>query len=146
MTAIADLWPLLLIAGCGFLVYALLRLTRRFSPGAVSAGPRLPAGAINAGQSEVADDLRHIERRLDTRPDSLIHRIEESCRELGVATNDGATPDGVPMSVEQHIGLLLDRLEARLELPPIVTDAPSADPGPSSPRLPRSTIPRSTSS
>lgn len=114
MTTIADIWPLLVIAACGILVFAVIRLARRLSPGALNAGPRTPPDARPLGQSDMADDLRTIERRLDTRPDSLIARIERSCRELGVPTEDIA--DTPP---EAHIDLLLQRLEHHLELGPI---------------------------
>lgn len=116
VTAIADIWPLLVIAASGFLVFAVVRLARRFSPGALSAGPRTPPDARHLGQSELADDLRTIERRLDTRPDSLIARIEQSCRELGVRT-DGVAD--VPPHL--HIDVLLQRLEHHLELGPIAS-------------------------
>lgn len=121
MKVLADLWPLLLAAGCGLLVYAIVRLTRRFSPGSVSAGPKRPPDATNLGQSDLADDLRRIERRLDTRPASIIQRIERSCREVGVRTDGVIATDGGPVSPEEHIDVLLRRVEAYLELPPIMT-------------------------
>lgn len=122
MSALADVWPLLVVAGCGFLFYAVIRLARRFSPGSVSAGPKTPPDATHLGRSDLADDLRRIERRLDTRPASMIRRIEESCHELGVSTH--VQPVG-PTALEPqiHIDLLLERLETQLQLPPLA-DAP----------------------
>ncbi len=108
--AIADLWPLLVIAALGFCAYAVIRLAKRFSPGAVSAGPKAPPDSLIKGQTETAEDLRTIERRLDTRPGSMITRIQSSCAELGVAT-DGIPPGSAP---EHHIDVLLGRLEAHL--------------------------------
>jgi len=110
MTVLADAWPLLLIAGFGLVLFAVVRLIRRFSPGAVSAGPKMPPNAANTGQSDAAADLRRIERRLDTRPESLIERIEGSCHEVGVSTA-GVAPG---TSAERHIEILLDRLEHEL--------------------------------
>ncbi len=118
MKALAEFWPLLLTAGCGFLVFAVVRLARRFSPGSLSAGPKVPPNAVDAGQSETAADLRKIERRLDTRPESLIKRIEGSCHEVGVSTA-GIAPNTSP---ERHIEILLDRLEHQLELTTPVTN------------------------
>ena len=54
MSALADLWPLLVVAGCGFLFYAVIRLARRFSPGSVSAGPKTPPDATHLGRSDLA--------------------------------------------------------------------------------------------
>ena len=128
MSALADLWPLLVVAGCGFCAYAIVRLARRFSPGSINAGPKKPPDASHLGQSELADDLRRIERRLDTRPESLIRRIEQSCQELGVPI-DGVTPAGqAPVAPELHIDLLLHRLETHLQLPPLA-DATSLPTG-----------------
>lgn len=112
MKVFADLWPLVIFAGFAFVVYAVIRLTRRFSPGAVSAGPKTPPDSLITGKTETADDLRKIESRLDTRPDSLIERIETSCAELGVSVL------GIPHTTppEQHIDELLRRLEAHLGL------------------------------
>lgn len=146
MTAIADVWPLMLVAACGFVAYAILRLTRRFSPGALNAGPKAPPDAVHHGQSDLADDLRRIERRLDTRPDSLIRRIEQSCQQLGVATDDLGSSGGVARPADQHIDLLLDRLEAHLDLPPIVAAAPSGGASPSPASEPGSSFTRSTRS
>lgn len=123
MTALADLWPLVLVAGCGFLVFAVTRLARRFSPGALSAGPKRPPDAMHLGQSDLADDLRRIDRRLDTRPESLIRRVEHSCHELGVATHGIAVGDA-----EAHLEILLQRLEAHLELGSLVASTPIHDP------------------
>ncbi len=122
MTALADLWPLVLVAGCGFLVFAVARLARRFSPGALSAGPKAPPDATNLGQSDLADDLRRIDRRLDTRPESLILRVEQSCHELGVATHGIAAENP-----EAHLELLLQRLEAELELGSMTATVPIPD-------------------
>lgn len=110
MKAVADLWPLLIIAGFAFCVYAVIRLARRFSPGAVSAGPKTPPDSLIKGQTEAAEDLRTIEKRLDTRPGSMIQRIEASCLELGVPV-DGITSGTSP---ERHIDHLLFRLETHL--------------------------------
>lgn len=112
MKIFADLWPLLIVAGFGFLLYAVIRITRRFSPGAVSAGPKVPPDSLIKGQTEAAEDLRTIEKRLDTRPGSMIQRIEASCAEVGVAV------DGISAAVtpEEHIDILLRRLEAALGL------------------------------
>lgn len=112
MRAIADLWPLLVLAGLAFCLYAVIRLTRRFSPGAVSAGPKTPPDSLIKEKVDTAEDLRTIEARLDTRPDAMINRIERSCIELGVPI-DGIAPLTPP---EQHIDQLLRRLEAHLEL------------------------------
>ncbi len=112
MKTIADLWPLLVIAGLGFCVYGVIRMARRFSPGSVSAGPKTPPDSLIKGQTEAAEDLRTIEKRLDTRPESMIHRIESSCVELGVPA--GGIAPGI--AAEQHIDLLLRRLEAHLGL------------------------------
>ena len=112
MKTLADLWPLLVVAGLAFCVYAVIRLTRRFSPGAVSAGPKTPPDSLISDQTETAEDLRRIEKRLDTRPGSMIERIQSSCVELGVPI-DGISPQTLP---EQHIDLLLRRLEAHLGL------------------------------
>jgi len=136
MKVIADLWPLLLVAGCGFLVYAIVRLTKRFSPGAISAGPKRPPDATHLGQSELADDLRRIDRRLDTRPDSLIKRIQRSCIELGVPVHGIVNQVGGAVPPEQHIESLLARLEAHLELAPLTTAAPDVDDGAQTKRRP----------
>jgi len=112
METFADLWPLVIIAGVGFCIYAVVRLARRFSPGSVSAGPKTPPDSLIKGQTETAVDLRTIEKRLDTRPGSMIERIQSSCAELGVAV-DGIPPGTPP---EQHIDVLLQRLEAHLGL------------------------------
>ncbi len=120
MTALADLWPLVLVAGCGFLVFAVARLARRFSPGALSAGPKAPPDSTNLGQSDLADDLRRIDRRLDTRPESLIRRVEQSCHELGVATHGIAAGDP-----QAHLEILLQRLEAQLELGSMAATVPN---------------------
>lgn len=112
MTVLADLWPLFVVAGFAFCVYAVIRLAGRFSPGAVSAGPKTPPDSLIKGQTETAEDLRTIEQRLDTRPGSLIQRVEASCRELGVSV-DGIPPGGAP---ETHIDILLRRLEHQLGL------------------------------
>lgn len=110
MTLFADLWPLFVIAGLCFCLYAVIRLGGRFSQGAVSAGPKTPPDSLIKGQTDTAVDLRTIETRLDTRPDFMIGRIQQSCAELGVAAGD--IPPGMPP--EQHIDLLLQRLEAHL--------------------------------
>lgn len=112
MKVIADVWPLLIVAGLAFCVYAVIRLTRRFSPGAVSAGPKTPPDSLLTDKTETAEDLRRIEKRLDTRPGSMIERIQSSCVELGVPT-EGIPPLTPP---ERHIDLLLRRLEAHLGL------------------------------
>ena len=122
MKLIADLWPLLVVAGLAFLVYSVVRLTKRFSPGAVSAGPKRPPDATHLGQSELADDLRRIDRRLDTRPESLIKRIQRSCIELGVPADGIVNPAGGPIPPEQHIETLLSRLEVHLELAPMANN------------------------
>lgn len=110
MKTVADLWPLFVTAGFAFCAYAVIRLARRFSPGAVSAGPKTPPASLIKGQTEAAEDLRTIEKRLDTRPGSMIQRIEASCLELGVPV-DGITSGTSP---EHHIDQLLHRLEAHL--------------------------------
>ncbi len=112
MKVIADVWPLLIVAGLAFCVYAVIRLTRRFSPGAVSAGPKTPPDSLLTDKTETAEDLRRIEKRLDTRPGSMIERIQSSCVELGVPT-EGIPPLTQP---DQHIDLLLRRLETHLGL------------------------------
>ncbi len=127
MSALAELWPLLLVAGCAGFVFAAARLGRRFSPGALSAGPRLPPDPTNLGHSELADDLRRIDRRLDTRPVSLIRRLEHSCHELGVAVADVTSPDGRVPNPEAHIEILLRRLEAQLELGSMPATDPTHD-------------------
>lgn len=112
LRAIADLWPLLIVAGLAFCVYAVIRLVRRFSPGAVSAGPKTPPDSLVKDKVDTAEGLRTIEARLDTRPEAMIDRIERSCIELGVPV-DGIAPLTPP---EQHIDQLLRRLEAHLDL------------------------------
>lgn len=110
MKTLAELWPLLVTAGLGFCLYAVIRLAKRYSPGAVSAGPKTPPDSLIKGQTETAEDLRSIEQRLDTRPGSMIVRIQSSCNELGVSVHD--IPPG--LEPERHIDLLLGRLEAHL--------------------------------
>lgn len=110
MKLFADLWPLFVIAGLCFCLYAVIRLAGRFSQGAVSAGPKTPPDSLIKGQTDTAVDLRTIEKRLDTRPGSMIQRIQQSCAELGVPTRD-IPPATAP---DQHIDQLLSRLEAHL--------------------------------
>ena len=112
MKAIADLWPLFIIAAVAFCVYAVIRLTKRFSPGAISAGPKTPPASLLSDKIETAEDLRRIEKRLDTRPGSMIERIQASCTELGVPI--GGIAHHTPP--EEHIELLLHRLEVHLGL------------------------------
>jgi len=112
MKLFADLWPLLIVAGLAFGVYAVIRLAGRFSPGAVSAGPKTPPDSLVTGKTDTAENLRTIESRLDTRPESMIERIQTSCTQVGVAI--GGIPHSTPP--EQHIDELLRRLEAHLGL------------------------------
>lgn len=112
MKVVADLWPLLVVAALGFCMYALIRLTSRFSPGAKSAGPKTPPDSLFSDKTETAETLRTIEERLDTRPGAMIDRIERSCRDLGVPV-DRIEPG---VSPEQRIDVLLRRLETHLGL------------------------------
>ena len=129
MTLLADLWPVLVLAAVGFCVFALIRLVRRISPGAVSAGPQTPPGSLISDKTDTAETLRTIEHRLDTRPGAMIQRIEQSCVELGVPT-DGIDASATP---EHRMDQLLQRLESHLDLTILATMVPAPDrtPGPS---------------
>lgn len=112
MTFVADAWPLLVLVALALLLFAVVRLVKRISPGAVGAGPKQPPESLIKSQTDTAEGLRTIATRLDVHPNSMIRRVEGSCRELGVPT-DGITADLNPY---QQLDILLRRLEAQLGL------------------------------
>lgn len=118
---------MLVIVAVMVLAALVIRLNRQLSRGAQSAGPRYVTRPQQAGLQRVPWELRAIDEQIHRTTDSrartdLIHTINRLTKAAG-ETDPAYLLH--PAASDDHIAHVVDRLELRLELPPLTpTNSP----------------------
>ncbi len=123
-----GLFPLFVILGVLSLFFAALRLDRRMSRGAHSAGPTEAPRPAPVGQEQVPWELRSIENQLRSVPihtTGAVPRYHLTATVNRLITASGlANPlDQLPMAAtEADLARAIAKIEARLGLAPLATE------------------------
>jgi hypothetical protein len=131
MGALASFFPLLVVVATVALIVFLIRLDRRLSRGALSAGPRSPARAEPPGLQQTPWELKAIDDQLLASPghqarSDLTKTVNRLIQAAGVDDPGRLLP---PNASDHEIGDAISRLEQQLELPPLMPPGfPPTDP------------------
>lgn len=122
MNVLVSAFPLLVVVGGLVLAFFVFRLNRRLSRGAQNAGPRYVMRPQQAGLQRTPWELRAIDDQILLPPNSrartdLVHTINRLTKAAG--ETDPAYLLG-PHASDTDIAAVVDRLEQRLELPPLM--------------------------
>ncbi|MGH1492599.1 MAG: hypothetical protein ACRBK7_24945 [Acidimicrobiales bacterium] len=122
MNVLVSAFPLLVVVGALVLAFFVFRLNRRLSRGAQNAGPRYVMRPQQAGLQRTPWELRAIDDQILLPSNSrartdLVHTINRLTKAAG--ETDPAYLLG-PHASDIDIAAVVDRLERRLELPPLM--------------------------
>jgi hypothetical protein len=140
MAGLASMFPLLVAVVSIALIVFLIRLDRRLSRGALSAGPRDPQRAEPPGLQRTPWELKAIDDQLLASPGhrariDLTKTVNRLIRAAGI---DDPARLLRPDASDHEIAAAISSLEQRLELPPLLppgAESIASVPGPGSGRL-----------
>lgn len=118
---VASLFPFVVVVAGLVLAFFVFRLNRRLGRGAQSAGPRDVIRPEQVGLQRTPWELQAIDDQLRLAPNSrartdLVHTINRLTKAAGETDPAFLLP---PNATDAHIAGVVDRLELRLELPPL---------------------------
>jgi hypothetical protein len=124
MATLASLFPLLVFLVGVVLAFFVYRLNNRLGRGAQSAGPRHVLRPAQAGLQRTPWELQAIDDQLRLPANSrsrtdlvnTINRLSKAAGEPDLLLGSDAS--------NQYIAAVLDRLEQRLDLPPLIPGDP----------------------
>ena len=139
MGALPSLFPWLVVVTTIVLLILLVRLDRRLSRGALSAGPRSPGRAEPPGLQQTPWELKAIDDQLHSSPG---HRAREDLtktvnRLIQAAGVDDPTRLLPPTASDHEIASVISQLERQLELPPLMPPGLPPTGQPTEPPVPR---------
>ncbi len=123
-----DLFPLFVIVGTMSLFFAALRLDRRMSRGAHSAGPTEAPRPAPVGQEQVPWELRSIENQLRSVPIRTTgavprHELTATVNRLMMASGLTNPLDQLPITAtEADMTRAVAKMETRLGLAPLAPE------------------------
>ncbi len=126
LETVASLFPLLVFLTGLVLALLVFRLNRRLSRGAQNAGPRYVLRPEQAGLQRTPWELRAIDDQIRLTPNSRART--DLVNTINRLTKAAGEPDPAyllaPNATDAHIAAVVDRLELRLELPPLTPTNP----------------------